>query len=353
MATGDFSVVLTTWNNAGTARQCLDHLTNLDAGGIYLCDCGSSDGTVEIIRREYPAVRILSRDRALNFAQARNIGLLHAASPYVLFVEGDWLVSPADVAILSERLSSRMDVWSVVPRFQEPDGTIQIGHNVRRFPTVSALSLELLLLHKLVPNNSSTRRYRMTDFDHASDRIVDHACGAVLMVRRAEVLGVGGYDEEFAPAWMEDVDLSLRLSRLGRKTLFCADATARHLGRETTRHFLIEHAYDDFHRGVLRYGRRYLGRSWQLVRVAMAFGMLERAAFSHVLPGKLRSSLLRAFRIYNSDDTIQTYKQMYFRAFSVALRGASYVSRQEPAPALAGLSGWPRPPQRQTPASDD
>lgn len=310
------SAVVTTWNNAASIRQCLDSVLAAGVDKAVLCDCGSSDDTVQVVCDDYPQVAILSRGCLFNFAQARNLGIRNTTSPLILFLDGDWRADPSSFRKLQHALLSSPDYAVAAPRFKDEDGQIQIGHNVRRFPTTGALCMELLLLHKLLPHNSVTRHYRMMDFAHDQDRVVDHGCGAFILARRQALLETGAYDESYGPAWMEDVDLSQRLARLGWITVFCAAATAQHLGRETTRHFIIENRYDDFYRSVLRYCRTYLTSSRRLVRACMAVGMLARMAFSYLLPQGLRRRLLRHYRIYNSDPAIQSYKQMYLRTLA-------------------------------------
>jgi GT2 family glycosyltransferase len=162
----------------------------------------------------------------------------------------------------------------------------------------------------------------MQNFDHLSDSNVDHACGAFVLARRESLLAVGGYDERIQGAWMEDVDLAQRLLARGWRCRFCASATALHLGRETMRHFFIERHYDVYYAGVLRYTAAYLPKSHNLLRVCLLIGLGWKATFSYCLPSGVRSQLLRHFGIYNSDEAIQAYRHMYFRAIkAVCHRG--------------------------------
>ena len=287
----ELTVLVTTWNNGASIQRCLEAVQAWSPGSILLCDCGSIDATLEIVQREFsPPVRILNQatagSRRLSFARARNLGLKHASTPWLLMIDGDWEADRSCILRLAERLKADPSVAIAVPRFRDGFGVrdLQIGHNVRRFPTSAPLCRELLLLHKLLGNDPATRRYRMLDFDHAHDCVVDYACGAFILVNREALLRIGGYDERYAPAWMEDVDLSQRLVAAGRKTLFCADATAQHIGRETTRHFVIEARYHEFYRSLLRYARNYLGRSWQLVRVSLILGLAAKIGFAYALP---------------------------------------------------------------------
>lgn len=333
-----FSVLVTTWNNAASIGRCLRSVESLFEGDrerIFVGDCGSSDGTLQIVRQEFPAVEILCSGSPRSFAQVRNLALQKASGRWLLMLEGDWGLDAASFRELLHKLASDPSLAIAVPRFCDPDGSLQIGHNVRRFPSAASLCSEYLLVHKLWPREPSTRRYRMLDFDHAQDRRVDHACGAVILADRGALLEAGGYDDDFAPAWMEDVDLSRRLAARGRGTLFCHRAEARHIGRETTRHFLIEARYGEFYRGVLLYARRYLGIRWQAVRLCLILGLLAKIGFSYLIPVPLRRWLLRRYRIYNSEAAIRGYRRQYFDALRIALKGETRVQPGQP-PALAG-----------------
>ena len=116
------------------------------------------------------------------------------------------------------------------------------------------------------------------------------------------------------------IDLAQRLRQHGWRSRFCASASALHLGRETIRHFFIENYYDAYYRSVLRYTAKYLRSSYDVVRFCLLAGLATKAAFSYGLPAGLRARLLRGLDIYNSDETIQGYRQVYLRAIEVVRR---------------------------------
>lgn len=61
-------------------------------------------------------------------------------------------------------------------------------------------------------------------------RNVDYCSGASLMVRRQVFLSVGGFDEKYAPAYYEDVDLAFRLRRIGLQTFYQPRSEVMHYG---------------------------------------------------------------------------------------------------------------------------
>ena len=94
---------------------------------------------------------------------------------------------------------------------------------------------------------------------------------------------------------------------------------ALHIGRETQRHFFIEHYYDAYYRSVLRYTAKYLSNDYELVRMCLLAGLVSKAVFSYGLPARFRESVLRRLGIYNTDETIQGYRGMYLRSIDAVL----------------------------------
>jgi hypothetical protein len=289
----------------------------LEPQEIIVADVGSTDRTAEIIASEFPKVRLLRCNDIQSFASARNAGLAQSSGPFVLFLDGDWLADPVSVDRLLSELQRNPALAIAVPRFTDDSANNHVGHNVRRFPTAQSLAAEFLMLHKLT-GSEAVRKHRMLDFDHLTDRDIDHPCGPFLLARRKPLVESRGYDETFEGAWMEDVDLARRLHHLGWRCRFCASAKAVHMGRETIRHFFIERHYDAYYRSVLRYVGRYLPDYYSLVRGCLLIGLASKAAFSYALPASLRVRVLQRLVLYNSDAAIQGYRQMYVKAIQVA-----------------------------------
>lgn len=98
--------VVVTFNGINWIRQCLESLL---AGGcsedrIIVVDNGSSDGTLAVIKKHFPAVQTLSQSSNLGFGQANNLGIqkaLEKGADYLFLLNQDaWLVSPQALAEL-------------------------------------------------------------------------------------------------------------------------------------------------------------------------------------------------------------------------------------------------------------
>ncbi|MFQ5767537.1 MAG: glycosyltransferase family 2 protein, partial [Acidobacteriota bacterium] len=117
-------------------------------------------------------------------------------------------------------------------------------------------------------------------------RVVDQVAGACLLVRRSALLRVGGFDEEFWPAWFEDVDLCLRLFQAGYVILHQASAPFVHGGGASVRQMRALPYYDAWYRNLHRYVLKHHGpAAARLLRCLTIPGMGLRAV-AILLPGR-------------------------------------------------------------------
>jgi GT2 family glycosyltransferase len=119
----------------------------------------------------------------------------------------------------------------------------------------------------------------MTEWDHLSDRQVDHVIGAFYFVRRSVFEVLNGFDEQFF-VYLEDVDLSLRAKQAGWKTAYNANAQAFHQGGGTSQQVKAMRLYYIL-RSQLQYGFKHFTRwqSWALVGVTMFVEPVSRILF--------------------------------------------------------------------------
>ena len=106
---------------------------------------------------------------------------------------------------------------------------------------------------------------------------VDQPAAAALMVRRDAFDEVGGFDEQFYPAWYEDVDFCLRVKEKGWELYFAADAKFLHEGGYSAARMGAEDFLRSYYRNQLRYARKHFGlMSVAAVRASIAAGMVGR-----------------------------------------------------------------------------
>lgn len=256
------SVVIATWNTRDLVADALASLTrhsSQETTEIIVVDNGSSDGTCDLIRRQFPGVILIQEEKNTGYAPANNRGMRAARGRYVLLLGSDTVVRANTIAVMSGFLDAHADVSAVACRLVNPDGSPQMS--CRRFPRLRDAVATYLSLHILAP------RYTMKGFDFHATQEVEQPAATCLMVRR-EVLGrLGGFDEAYAILY-NDVDLCRRLKNDGGRIFFLGDTEVVHHGSRTTRTAPPEVRLE-MYRNILRYFRQYHGQTarWVLTPI--------------------------------------------------------------------------------------
>lgn len=213
-------------------------------------DNASRDGSqVAATRRSY--TRLLENPDNAGFARGCNQAAQHAAGEVLLFLNNDALLEGPALEALLASLAADPQAVAAGPRLLGERGP-QPG-SAGPAPRLGALLHRIRWLRWTGLFKAAHRRYR--DGLPAAGP-VERLGGAALAVRRRAFEAVGGFDEGY-PFGLEDVDLSLRLGRLGR-LLYVPAAEVLHAGGvSSARHRGF--AYRGFELGFARYARLHLG----------------------------------------------------------------------------------------------
>jgi GT2 family glycosyltransferase len=244
----DLTVVVVTWNALPWVEQCLESVRGHD---VIVVDHGSTDGTLDLLRERFPAVRVIEQENR-GMGGGNNSGLRAAGGCYVLLLNSDaWVVGDA-----LERLVAFADAHPqaaiVGPKLLNTDGTLQ--RSVRGEPTVWRVATEYLFIRKLAPRSNVLNPLYAGGFDHSSAREVEWLSGAALLVRREATDAVGLFDESFF-LFSEEADWMTRFRRAGWQVWFFPGAEVVHVGGASHGGRL----YVENLRGQLRYFDKHRG----------------------------------------------------------------------------------------------
>ncbi len=211
------SVLMVTWGRWDWPRRALRALLECSDEVPYeviVVDNASQDETPAGLRAEVEGARLLFNDRNIGFGPAANQAALEARGDYLCFLNPDVLVRPGWLRTAIQALE-RPGVGAVVPRYLNPDGTLQEAG-----PLVDRRGLTFPLGAGADPEDPPYR-FRRT---------IDYGSAACLVVRRSTFNGVGGFDPIYRPAYFEDVDLAFTLRARGLHTVYEPRAAVVHAG---------------------------------------------------------------------------------------------------------------------------
>jgi len=205
------SVVIVNYNGAHLLEQCLRSVfaQPYRPVEVIVVDNGSVDGSVEMVRKEFPETRLIALDRNAGFAEANNIGVREAKGEFVALLNNDTVVDehwlPPLLEMMNNRnvaiAASKVLTDGVPAEFYTMNGTINyLGYNIMR---------------------------QFTDLS-----MIFYAGGTSLMFRREEV-GEPFVAEYFL--YHEDVSLSWRMRLRGKDIRMAQDSVVYHRGSATTK----------------------------------------------------------------------------------------------------------------------
>jgi GT2 family glycosyltransferase len=241
----DLAIVIVSYNTRELLADCLASVyTGLKRSGlegqVWVVDNGSADGSPEMVRQRFAAVRLLALRDNLGFAAGNNAALReidpgHNLAPrHVLFLNPDTLILEDALGALVRLLDSATDVGAAGARLVDRDGGFQ--HSAFGFPGLAQIFFDFFPVHHRLFNSRLNGRYPRRLYEQGRPFTVDHPLGAALMVRANVLAEVGAFDERFF-MYCEEVDLCRRI-KAARWLIYCVpEARIVHLIGQSTQQF--------------------------------------------------------------------------------------------------------------------
>lgn len=229
----EVSVAIVSWNTRDLLRRCLESFaTEVDAGRceVWVVDNASSDGSAEMVRDEFPWVRLEASKENLGFGPAVNLVARRTDAPWVGIANADIALQRGALNALLGAAADDPGAGAIAPRLILPDGSTQ--HSVFPFPTIRSTLVVASGLGRVV-KRLGTRNLLVGMFDPEQPRRVPWAIAAFLLVRREAWDAIGGFDEH---QWMyaEDLDIGWRLHKAGWATRYVPSARVEHESSAST-----------------------------------------------------------------------------------------------------------------------
>jgi N-acetylglucosaminyl-diphospho-decaprenol L-rhamnosyltransferase len=278
----DLSILIVTWNSERWIDRCLRSIPAACEGldyEIVVHDNASSDATVQHLRE----ANVLRSNVNAGFAAGTNCAFAASRGRYVFLLNPDCELAPRALTNLFAFMESHPQIAAAVPLLIDESGDSQREFQIRRLPTLGTFAAEVLMLDKLFPRNPTTARYRYRDLDLTHPQKIEQPAAAALLLRREVVEEIGPLDEQFAPAWFEDVDYCQRLAAAKKELWAVPSAEVRHFGGASLEHMPFSRFAEIWYRNMWRYAKKWL-RPGQVeaLRWAIISGMLLRCAASVV-----------------------------------------------------------------------
>jgi N-acetylglucosaminyl-diphospho-decaprenol L-rhamnosyltransferase len=273
----DLSVVIVSWNVCDLLRRCLQSIVadsvpesyrpwteavhwplklGLRTTEVIVVDSGSVDGSVEMLRSDFPWAQVITSEENLGFVRGSNQGIRTSQGRYVLLLNPDTEVVGDALPVMMEYMEGHPQVGALGPQLRYPDGSVQSSR--RRFPTLATAFLESTILQQWFPHNRVLDRYYINDQPDDDIQEVDWIAGACILMRREAIKQVGLLDESVF-MYSDELDWCRRAKSATWRVIYLPTAQVIHHGGKSSEQAVADrHIY--FQGAKIHYFRKHHGR---------------------------------------------------------------------------------------------
>ncbi|MBZ0286394.1 MAG: glycosyltransferase family 2 protein [Anaerolineae bacterium] len=276
----DLSIIIVNWNTRDLTAKCIaDVQTTVKqiAYEIIVVDNHSSDGSQDMLRTQFPDVKLIANPDNVGFARANNQGMKISEGRYILLLNSDAFVKADTIDRMVAFMDEHPEAGMAGCKLLYEDGRLQAS--CATFPTLATEFYIALGLDKLFPKSKIFGKYLMTDWDYSTMREVDVIMGAFMLARKNVIDTVGMMDESFF-MYSEEVDWCYRFKVAGWKILFTPEVECVHIWGGSSRAVKVE-TLIRLYRARVQFFRKHYGRlAAFLYKLILTFNSLVR-----IVPG--------------------------------------------------------------------
>lgn len=238
------AVVILNYNGAGMLRRFLPSVIKYSPeASIYIADNGSSDESCDVVRNEFPAVKLMVLDHNYGFAEGYNLALAQVDEEYAVLLNSDVEVTRGWLSPMTQFLDSNPEVAACQPKllsFKQKD-FFEYAGAAGGFIDKWGYTFCRGRIFNTVERDSG-------QYDDTTD--VFWATGAALMIRNEVYKNNGGLDGRFF-AHMEEIDLCWRLRSRGYRIACIPQSHVYHVGGATLKKENPQKTYLNFRNNLL------------------------------------------------------------------------------------------------------
>ena len=248
-------VLVLAWNGHDWLPACLRALQAQQFGdrwAVLVVDNGSTDGSPDLVRTEFPDVALITNGTNLGFAGGNNVGIralldgtasgIDFVPDVVVLLNQDTEVAPDWLVNLVAPFEDNEQIGIVGCKLVFPDGTLQHAGGTIVWPLATG-------------THHGTGEADTGQYDYAS--APDYVAAAAVAVHRRVWDTVGLFDEGFTPAYYEDTDLCYRARAAGFGIVYTPHAVVTHHENASLQAQSQAH-HRAYHRNRVRFVLKYI-----------------------------------------------------------------------------------------------
>lgn len=216
--------------------NCINSILTSETSLVYeiiVVDNNSKDGSVDVISKNFPNVKVYPLNENLGFAKGNNIPLQNLSSKYILYLNPDTIISKDTLQKQFDFMEANLDCGVSGCKVLNEDLSFQLACR-RGFPNPWNSFCKLFGLQSTFPKLKLFSGYNLTYKSTEETYEVDALIGAFMFARTELIKTIGGFDEDYF-MYGEDLDLCFKIQKLGYKVMYYHETSIIHLKGESTK----------------------------------------------------------------------------------------------------------------------
>ena len=294
-------IVIVNYNVKYFLRQCLSSVYGSDLAledgsqlelEVWVVDNDSVDGSVEMVRSEFPQVHLIENKENVGFARANNQALTQCKGESLLLLNPDTVVESDTFVRCIDFMRTHPDAGGLTVKMVDGDGRF-LKESKRGFPTPEASFYKISGLIRLFPHSRRIAAYYMGHLPENEVNEIEIMPGAFLMVSREAYDKIGGLDESYF-MYGEDIDYSWRIHLAGFKNYYLPLTHIIHYKGESTKRGSMNYVYTFYNAMSIFVGRYFSGSNARMFNALLRMAIWLRAslAWAKRIGGRLAVPLL-------------------------------------------------------------
>lgn len=275
------SVIIVNYNVRHFLDQCLQSvfksLKGIE-GEVFVVDNHSIDGSVEMLRKQFPQVRLIANQVNVGFSKANNQAIRESKGEYVLLLNPDTVVEEDTFSTCIRFMDAHQDAGALGVKLIDGKGSF-LPESKRGLPTPQVAFNKIVGLSKLFPKSKRFGKYHMGYLPENETNEIEVLSGAFMFIRKSALDKAGLLDEAFF-MYGEDIDLSYRIVKSGFKIYYHPETRVIHYRGESTKKSSVNYVFVFYQAMIIFANKHFMPEQARLFSIIIQLAVYFRAALS-------------------------------------------------------------------------
>jgi O-antigen biosynthesis protein len=289
------SIVIVNYNVKYFLASCIESILKSDLKiedlEIIVIDNASKENCQSMLENfNYPNLRYIYNTKNIGFGRANNQGFKLTQGKYVLALNPDTIIGETTLSQCIKYLDVHQDIGALGVKMIDGGGRY-LKESKRGLPTLWNSITKFSGLSSIFPNNKLFNGYYLGHLSKDENHEIQILCGAFLMVRSEILQKTKGFDEDFF-MYGEDIDLSVRIKKLGYKIGYFSETSIIHFKGESSHRSSIHYIKNFYNAMLIFVDKNYRGLEGMGLRFFIKMAILFFGIISFI-----RNNIIHYFHI--------------------------------------------------------